>query len=207
MFNLARVLFRSLDKIIKRFKMSELALDSKSHQEQLDLRIENMKKGFPSGPLDSYRKQASFEWFEMKVFLEGGEDISRFKLNIWNTLEKDPLFDRVNDHNLSFDERRKLTMKRCTRLAEYNFLTDDELMANPLLAQAFNDSIGAYDWSLSSKYLLNRQVGVNQFFQSLPVLSIILSVILSVNHSVNFSINPVSRCFSDYVNQFHQSFS
>lgn len=138
--------------------MSELALDSKSHQEQLDLRIENMKKGFPSGPLDSYRKQASFEWFEMKVFLEGGEDISRFKLNIWNTLEKDPLFDRVNDHNLSFDERRKLTMKRCTRLAEYNFLTDDELMANPLLAQAFNDSIGAYDWSLSSKYLLNRQM-------------------------------------------------
>lgn len=141
--------------------MSELTLDSKLDQERSDGCIEPTEKGFPSGPLDCYRKQATFDWFQMKLFIEGGEDVVRFKQNIWKTLEKDPLFDRTNDAELSFDERRQLTMKRCTRLAEYNFLTDDELMENPLLAQACNDTIGAFDWSLSSKYFLNRQVSEN----------------------------------------------
>lgn len=136
--------------------MSELALNSKLPQEQVDISIENMKKGFASGPLDSYRRQASFDWFEMKVFVEGGEDVVEFKNNIWNTLAKDPLFDRANDSKLSFGERRRLTMKRCTKLAEYNFVTDDDVMANPFFVQAFTDAIGSFDWSLSTKYLLNR---------------------------------------------------
>lgn len=138
--------------------MSELALDSKSHQEQIDIDIEVMKKGFPPGPLDCYRKQASFDWFQMKVFMEGGEDVVRFKHNIWKTLEKDPLFDRANDSKLSLSELRKITMKRCTRIAEYDFLTDDEVMANPFLVQAFTDTVGSYDWSVSAKYLLNRSM-------------------------------------------------
>ena len=138
--------------------MSELALNSKLPQEQVDISIENMKKGFASGPLDSYRRQASFDWFEMKVFVEGGEDVVEFKNNIWNTLAKDPLFDRANDCKLSFGERRRLTMKRCTKLAEYNFVTDDDVMANPFFVQAFTDAIGSFDWSLSTKYLLNRTV-------------------------------------------------
>lgn len=29
----------------------------------------------PSGPLDVYRKQASFNWKKMKLFLESPEDI------------------------------------------------------------------------------------------------------------------------------------
>lgn len=138
--------------------MSELALNSKLPQEQVDISIENMKKGFASGPLDSYRRQASFDWFEMKVFVEGGEDVVEFKNNIWNTLARDPLFDRANDSKLSFGERRRLTMKRCTKLAEYNFVTDDDVMANPFFVQAFTDAIGSFDWSLSAKYLLNRTV-------------------------------------------------
>ena len=138
--------------------MSELALNSKLPQEQVDISIENMKKGFASGPLDSYRRQASFDWFEMKVFVEGGEDVVEFKNNIWNTLARDPLFDRANDSKLSFGERRRLTMKRCTKLAEYNFVTDDDVMANPFFVQAFTDAIGSFDWSLSTKYLLNRTV-------------------------------------------------
>ena len=138
--------------------MSELALNSKLPQEQADISIGNMKKGFASGPLDSYRRQASFDWFEMKVFVEGGEDVVEFKNNIWNTLAKDPLFDRANDSKLSFGERRRLTMKRCTKLAEYNFVTDDDVMANPFFVQAFTDAIGSFDWSLSTKYLLNRTV-------------------------------------------------
>ena len=120
--------------------------------------IEDMQKHFPPGPLDSYRKRASFDWFQMKVFIDGGEDVVRFKHNVWKTMEKDSLFNRANDNKLSFDERRRLTMKRCKRVLEYNFLTDNEVMAKPLLVQVFNDLLGTLDWSISTKYLLNRSV-------------------------------------------------
>ena len=138
--------------------MADFTLESKSEQEDSDLCIDDLKKDFPPGPLDCYRKKASFDWFELKVFMEGGEDVVRFKQNIWQTLEKDPLFDRKNDIRLSFSERRELTMKRCNRLVDHDFISDDVIMANPLFAQACIDAVGAYDWSLSAKYLLNRQV-------------------------------------------------
>jgi len=135
--------------------MSEFSSESRSHREHL---IEEMEKHFPVGPLDSYRKRASFDWFQMKVFIDGGEDVVRFKHNVWKTMEKDPLFNRANDSKLTFDERRRLTMKRCKRVLEYNFLTDNEVMARPLLVQVFNDLLGTLDWSISTKYLLNRSV-------------------------------------------------
>ena len=34
---------------------------------------------FPSGPLDRYRKSASFDWKKMKLFVEG-EDVLKFKV-------------------------------------------------------------------------------------------------------------------------------
>ena len=135
--------------------MSRFSLDGESHRKH---GIEEMEKHFPPGPLDSYRKQASFDWFQMKVFIDGGEDVVRFKHNVWKTMEKDPLFNRVNDSKLSFDERRRLTMRRCKRVLEYNFLTDNEVMARPLFVQVFNDILGTFDWSISTKYLLNKSV-------------------------------------------------
>ena len=136
--------------------MSEFPSESGSHHERLN---EDMEKIFPAGPLDSYRKRASFDWFQMKVFIDGGEDVIRFKHNVWKTMEEDPLFNRANDSKLSIDERRRLTMKRCKRVLEYNFLTDNEVLARPLLVQVFNDLLGTLDWSISTKYLLNRSVG------------------------------------------------
>ena len=120
--------------------------------------IDEMAKHFPPGPLDSYRNRASFDWFQMKVFIDGGEDVVRFKHNVLKTMEKDPLFNRANDSKLSFHERRRLTMKRCKRVLEYNFLTDNEVMARPLLVQVFNDLLGSFDWSISTKYMLNKSV-------------------------------------------------
>ena len=121
-------------------------------------KLEDVKKeAFPPGPLDSYRKQASFNWFEMKVFIEGGENVVKFKENVWKILEKDPLFVRSNS-SLSRDEQRRMNMKRCNKIVEYNFLTEDEIMERPLLAQVYIDTLGAYDWSFSAKYLLNATV-------------------------------------------------
>ena len=137
--------------------------ESKLEQEDCDsdFCIDDWKKDFQPGPLDCYRKKASFDWFELKVFMEGGEDVVRFKQNVWKTLERDPLFDRINDIKLSLSERRELTMKRCNRLADYDFISDSVIMANPLFAQAFNDALAAYDCSLCAKYSLNRQVSFN----------------------------------------------
>lgn len=141
--------------------MADFTSESKLEQEDSDFCIDDLKKDFQPGPLDCYRKKASFDWFELKVFMEGGEDVVQFKQNVWKTLERDPLFDRKNDIKLSLSERRQLTMKRCNRLVDYDFISDSVIMANPLLAQAFNDALGAYDWSLSAKYSLNRQVSFN----------------------------------------------
>ena len=135
--------------------MSELSLDTESHNER---GIEEMAKHFPPGPLNHYRKRASFDWFQMKVFIDGGEDVVRFKHNVWKTLEKDPLFNRTNDSKLSFDERRQLTAKRCRRIVEYNFLTSKEAFARPLLAQVFSDILGSFDWSMFAKHMLNTSV-------------------------------------------------
>lgn len=117
---------------------------------------------FPPGPLDIYRKHASFDWFQMKIFVDGGEDVVRFQYNMWKTMEKDPLFDRTNDWKLSMDERRRVTMKRCKRISEYNFLTDNDVMARPLLVQVFGDALGMYDWSLSTKVTLNVSMFARQ---------------------------------------------
>ncbi|KAJ7387267.1 acyl-Coenzyme A oxidase [Desmophyllum pertusum] len=134
-------------------------MDSESHHGDC---IEGMEKHFAPGPLDSYRKHASFDWFQMKVFLDGGEDVVRFKNNVWKTMEKDPLFNRANEGKLTMDERRQLTMKRCRRIAEYNFLSDNEVMGRPLLFQVFSDILGSFDWSMSAKYSLNASMFARQ---------------------------------------------
>ena len=48
-----------------------------------EVSIEEILKPFPPGPLTPYRKNASFDWRKMKLFLEG-EDIVRFKVCINN---------------------------------------------------------------------------------------------------------------------------
>ncbi|KAL1471712.1 hypothetical protein MTO96_023539 [Rhipicephalus appendiculatus] len=102
-----------------------------SQDENSDSVLEYMPS-FPSGPLDSYRKLASFDWRKLKVALEG-EDIIRFKAKVFKTLENDPLFARQ-----PFDD---ITLEGAPSL-------------NPFLSSACNNCIGAYDWSLSIKKVL-----------------------------------------------------
>ncbi|KAJ9594894.1 hypothetical protein L9F63_013819 [Diploptera punctata] len=83
---------------------------------------------FPPGPLDFYRKQASFNWKKLKIHVED-ETLLRFKMNIWKTLESDPLFHHP-DKRLTLDEERHLAVKRMYRLKEYDFLPFEELVAD-----------------------------------------------------------------------------
>lgn len=110
----------------------------------------------PSGPLDEYRKRASFDWKKMKMFYYA-EDILRFQNKIWTTLEKDPLFSKPME-TPTMEDYREATFLRCKRLFEYNLITDEEIFSNPLKHKMFTDCVGMYDWSLSAKFLLNVEM-------------------------------------------------
>ncbi|KAA0723688.1 Peroxisomal acyl-coenzyme A oxidase 3 [Triplophysa tibetana] len=109
----------------------------------------------PSGPMDIYRKKASFDWKDMMRFLEGDEIIA-FKRHVFGTLENDPLFARQPGEDISMDQMRELTFRRCKQLFKYNFLTKDDIMENPMKLTILSDCLGMYDWSLGAKYNLNK---------------------------------------------------
>ncbi|XP_043918737.1 peroxisomal acyl-coenzyme A oxidase 3 [Protopterus annectens] len=112
---------------------------------------------FPRGPLTVYRERASFSWKEMLLFLYG-EDIVQFRKKIFSTLENDTLFARQPGEDLNLNQNRELTFLRCKRLFEYEFLTVEEAMENPIKMLELSNCIGMYDWSLSAKYGLNKQM-------------------------------------------------
>ena len=113
-------------------------------------------RSFSPGPLDVYRQNASFNWYELRRFLEGDE-ILEFKENIWSIFGKDPLFQRRTT-GLSMDEQRRLNFARVKRLIEYDFLPEEELVGTPLKGQSMTSIIGSYNWSLLTKTLLHNQV-------------------------------------------------
>uniref|UniRef100_A0A3B3HVF1 Acyl-coenzyme A oxidase n=1 Tax=Oryzias latipes TaxID=8090 RepID=A0A3B3HVF1_ORYLA len=101
---------------------------------------------FPSGPLDIYRKKASFDWKEMLVFMDGDE-ILQFKEYIFKSLENDPLFARQPGEDLSLEKMRELNFLRMKQIFRYNFLTKEEAYGNPWKLKTLEDCLGMYDWS------------------------------------------------------------
>uniref|UniRef100_A0A8C1GNV2 Acyl-coenzyme A oxidase n=1 Tax=Cyprinus carpio TaxID=7962 RepID=A0A8C1GNV2_CYPCA len=114
----------------------------------------------PFGPLDIYRKKASFSWKQMLQFLEGDEIIA-FKQHVFRTLESDPLFARQPGEDIPVEQKRELAFRRCKQLFKYDFVTRDDVMQNPWKMTILNDCLGMYDWSLGAKYFLNK--GVSPF--------------------------------------------
>uniref|UniRef100_A0A8C9ZTM2 Acyl-coenzyme A oxidase n=1 Tax=Sander lucioperca TaxID=283035 RepID=A0A8C9ZTM2_SANLU len=115
---------------------------------------------FPCGPLDIYRNKASFNWKDMLCFLDG-EEIIAFKQHLFKTLENDPLFARRPGEDVPLEKMRELTFLRAKQLFRYDFLTKEEVMANPWKTITLSDCLGMYDWALAAKYFLNK--GVSMF--------------------------------------------
>uniref|UniRef100_A0A8C3APV1 Acyl-coenzyme A oxidase n=1 Tax=Cyclopterus lumpus TaxID=8103 RepID=A0A8C3APV1_CYCLU len=114
----------------------------------------------PRGPLDFYRQKASFNWKDMLLFFEG-EDILAFKQHVFNALEGDPVFARQPGEDVPLEKMRELTFLRVKQLFRYDFLTRDEVMANPWKTVVLSDCLGMYDWAMSAKYFLNKGVSVH----------------------------------------------
>ncbi|XP_053778960.1 peroxisomal acyl-coenzyme A oxidase 3 isoform X2 [Desmodus rotundus] len=120
---------------------------------------------FPKGPLHAYRVRASFSWKEMALFLEG-EDVLRFKKTIFSALENDPLFAHPRGRDLSLEQYRELTFRRCKRLFEYDFLLPSDLLQSALKLLALVNCLGMYDWSLATKVILHAFVFTSAIYNS-----------------------------------------
>nr|CAD7602534.1 unnamed protein product [Timema genevievae] len=107
---------------------------------------------FPPGPLDVYRKQATFDWRKMRIFVET-EDILKFKVHIWKTLENDPIFQHQVS-TPSLDEMRHIAVKRMIQLKKYNFLKIEDVMENIRKPLAFLGALFQYDPSAAGKLSL-----------------------------------------------------
>lgn len=115
---------------------------------------ETLLPDFPKGPLCKYRKKASFNWKEMAVLLDG-EDIIQLKNRIFSALESDPLFAHRPGEDLCREKYQELTFLRCKRLFEYDFLTQQEIIENPLKILNMVICVGMYDWSPCLQYFLH----------------------------------------------------
>ncbi|NXL68253.1 ACOX3 oxidase, partial [Chordeiles acutipennis] len=116
---------------------------------------------FPKGPLCKYREKASFNWKEMAVLLDG-EEIIQLKNRIFSALESDPLFAHHPGEDLCREKYQELTFLRCKRLFEYDFLTQQEIIENPLKILNMVICIGMYDWSPCLQYFLHCGVSTGQ---------------------------------------------
>lgn len=108
--------------------------------------------------LDEYRERCSFNVRALTELIDGGRELRGFKESVWETLRKDPLFSRSLQQDLTLEEQRKINFKRCKRLWEYAFVTDEELMTCPNKTRAFNDAIMSYSQSLLVVTNLHKQV-------------------------------------------------
>ncbi|CAN9509757.1 unnamed protein product [Ophioblennius macclurei] len=116
--------------------------------------MEHIVADLPSGPLDVYRKKATFNWKDMCVFIDG-EEILQFKQHVFKTLENDSLFARQPGEDIPMEKKRELTFLRVKQLFRYNFVTQEDTYANPWKTVALQDVVGMYDWALAAKYSLN----------------------------------------------------
>uniref|UniRef100_A0A3Q3ICG7 Acyl-coenzyme A oxidase n=1 Tax=Monopterus albus TaxID=43700 RepID=A0A3Q3ICG7_MONAL len=128
-----------------------------SEHKKMDYEVPDL----PSGPLDIYRKKASFNWKDMLLFIDGDEMLT-YKQHVFKTLENDPLFARWPGEDLPVEKMRELTFLRVKQLFRYNFLTKEELMASPLKSIVLNECLGMYDWAMATKFSLSKGVSVHR---------------------------------------------
>lgn len=84
------------------------------------------------------------------------------KNRIFSALENDPLFAHHPGEDLCREKYQELTFLRCKRLLEYEFLTQQEIIENPLKVLIVFSCIGMYDWSPSIQLAIHCVVSTVQ---------------------------------------------
>ncbi|XP_069703137.1 peroxisomal acyl-coenzyme A oxidase 3-like isoform X2 [Periplaneta americana] len=114
---------------------------------------------FSPGPLDVYRKKASFDWKKLRVFLED-ESLAEFKLKVWKTLEADPLFQHPQT-KLTLDEERHLAAKQMYRLKQYDLLPIGDFIDDPRKIFVLCEVLFQLSPSLSLTFVINFTIFPN----------------------------------------------
>lgn len=109
----------------------------------------------PKGPLDIYRKRATFNWKLLKLQIFG-EDCIAFENSLWKFIESRPEFRKKS--SMTLDEERRVCQ---TRL---RLLWDNQIIHPVLHAEWFN-VLFFYDASVPIKIGVLRAMVVNAMYQ------------------------------------------
>ncbi|XP_049858043.1 peroxisomal acyl-coenzyme A oxidase 3 [Schistocerca gregaria] len=108
----------------------------------------------PSGPLDDYRRKASFDWKKMKLVFEK-PDVLKLKMKVWETLKSDVLFQHLTT-TPSAEEQKHRAALQLSKLHQYRFYTDEILSANyrnkTRSIMTINEATAALSTDLSVKF-------------------------------------------------------
>ncbi|GAB1864324.1 Acyl-coenzyme A oxidase [Camponotus japonicus] len=105
------------------------------------LTASNLIKDLPKGPLNAYRKRATFDWKSFKLTLEGEENVL-FQAKLWEIVRTNPAFQRPTE-STSLDEDQR----RCN--AQLKVFRDKDI--NPIHVQEKCFYLFQYDGSVSVK--------------------------------------------------------
>ena len=111
-------------------------------------------------PLDAYRKQASFTVEAIQNFYDD-QQCRELRTRIWSTLEKDPLFRATEEEvsgEMPLDAYRHLMHLRAKKVCQHQFITAELVIANPMIGQVLNNSIGMFNWDCILRYLIHLTV-------------------------------------------------
>ena len=117
---------------------------------------------FKAGPLDGYRNKASCTVEELQSHFDDEKSMEMRK-NVWDTLEKDPLFTTTEDERsgeMLLDDYRRLSHLRAKKLCQYQFVTVEKFLESPLSGSALHNAVGMYNWDCITRYLLHLTVSI-----------------------------------------------
>ncbi|XP_059045265.1 peroxisomal acyl-coenzyme A oxidase 3 [Achroia grisella] len=124
-----------------------------------DNQLEEYFPNLPSGPLDKFRKNASFNWRRMKLIYENLNTIE-LKNDIWTFMETHPLF-KYSDATPTLDEERHITIKRMYAIFHEDFAPYEKIIDDPRRLQAESEALFMFDSSLAIKLSLTFRLFFN----------------------------------------------
>lgn len=124
-------------------------------QEQLRLYLPDL----PKGPLDAYRKKATFDWRRMKLAYDNLNTL-KLKHDIWSFMESHPLFKHTEATRV-LDEERHIATKRMYTIYNEQFLRFEKIAEDPKSFQAESEALFMFDSSLAVKISLTFRMFSN----------------------------------------------
>ncbi|XP_073943629.1 acyl-CoA oxidase 3 [Choristoneura fumiferana] len=134
-------------------------MEVKKIQPASDEELKSCFPDLPSGPLDGFRKKASFDWRRMKLAYDNINAINT-KNKVWSFMESHPLF-KHQEATPTLDEQRQIATKRMYVIHNVDFVPLEEIADDPRLFQAFTEAIFMFDSSVAVKLSLTFRMFSN----------------------------------------------